>query len=108
MTDIRELLQNAKCPSTELDIAIGKAIGGFNPKEEKAVHEYSTDYTGSIDFIEGKGYDWIIANVNGQFGGTPFACVGVPESKASYSATPLLSLWLSYFRLELGDERPDA
>ena len=105
MTDIRELLQKCEAPSRELDELIAEALGNFEPGEMAQVHRYSTDYTSAIGYIENKGCDWIMANVNGNMGGTPFACVGVTEDKASFSATPLLSLWLSYFRLQLGDER---
>ena len=101
--DIREILQKAEGPSHSLDESIAEALEQLGTITH--VSSYSTDITGAITLIEAKGYDWIMANVNGQVGGTPFACVGVHESEASYSATPLLSLWLSYFRLELGDER---
>lgn len=102
--DIRFVLQNAgnyePIPFDQLNIIIKNKIG---------IHKFdlnlTKDYNFTIKYIEEKGYDWIMGNVNGHMGGTPYGCVGVTEDKASYSATPLLSLWLSYFRLELGDER---
>ena len=99
--DIREILRKADGPSDELDTLIADALG--KPRHE---FRYSRNYTRAIEIIEEEHeYDWIMGNVNGQVGGTPYGCVGVHPDKASYSGTPLLSLWLSYFRLELGDER---
>lgn len=99
--DIRILLQNATEPSLELDTAIALAL---NSPPSYTPH-FTTNYSFSIQYVESKGYDWIIGNVNGQIGGTPYAQVGCTKDKASFSATPLLSLWLAILRLELGDER---
>jgi hypothetical protein len=101
MADIREILQKAEGPSATLDRLIWAEL---TPSDPPGI-AWSRDYTTSIALIEARGYDWIMANVNGTLGGTPFGCVGVPEDKASFSGTALLSLWLSFFRLELGDER---
>jgi hypothetical protein len=102
MADIRELLQKAERPNSKLDIEISKAL--FHNVVVPV--PFSTDYDFAIRFIEEyKKYDWTMGNVNGHMGGTPYATVGVTDDKSSYAATPLLSLWLSYFRLELGDER---
>jgi hypothetical protein len=103
--DIRERLQKAEEPSDSLDIAIADALAELEGGVAKRARNWSRDFNLAISHIESKGYDWIMGNVNGHFGGTPYGCVGVREDKASYSGTVLLSLWLSYFRLELGDER---
>lgn len=100
--DIRKLLRDAEGPSNDLDAAIVDALG-----LPRHLWSPSRDYTISIKYIEEQGCDWIMANVNGQVGGTPHACVGVPEDQASFAATPLLSLWLSYFRFQLGNEREE-
>ena len=99
MTDIRELLRRADGPSDELDFAIATALG-----EPITPVSLSRNYTDAVRIVEAYGYDWVMGNVNGHVGGTPYARVG-SHDEGSFSATPLLSLWLSFFRLELGDER---
>ena len=97
------MLQRAENPSDELDTAIADVLG--RPRHQFA---YSRNYTIAVEVVEATGYDWIMGNVNGQVGGTPYAQVGVSDDKASYAVTSLLSLWLSFFRLRLGDERDVA
>lgn len=101
MPDIREILQKAEGPSRALDRTIHSSILG----SRSPAWACSLDYNATIAFFEQDGCDWIVGSVNGHVGGTPWACVGVREDQASYGATPLISLWLSYFRLKLGDER---
>jgi hypothetical protein len=114
--DIRKFLQHVEGPDLTSDNAIGMALGFSDEEWLQRTHDrlydtgavkpsYSTDYNLFFLFLKHKEMDWIAGDVNGHMGGTPYGAVGVPEDKASYSATPLLSLWLSYFRLELGDER---
>ncbi len=86
-------LQHDLAPSPELDDLISDALG-----VERHQIAWSSDYGASIEYIEGEGIDWIMASVNGLVGGTPWACAGVPQDQASYAATPLMSLWLSYFK----------
>ncbi len=99
--DIRVLLQKADTPSRELDIEIANFLGINNVDPPV----FTTNYNLAISIIEANECDWIMGNVNGQVGGTPFARVACTDDKSSYSGTPLLSLWLSYARFKLGDER---
>ncbi len=85
--DIRKILQMAKGPGLDIDLAIAKVLG--TSTEPEFIEPYSTNYTDAIEFIERRTYDWVMNNVNGQAGGTPFVYVGVTEDKASFSATPL-------------------
>lgn len=100
--DIRFLLQQAEYNSTRLDNAIADALSW---SRSIPVPKFTSDYNFTFQFLERMQCDWIVYNVNEHMGGTPCACVGCPEDKASCAATPLISLWLSYFRLILGDER---
>lgn len=97
--NIIKMLQGADGPSDDLDDEITVRIGRGG--------RWTEDYTGSLQYFESRGFDWLAGNVNGHLGGTPWGCVGVAEDRASYSGTALLSLWLSFFRLELGDERKE-
>lgn len=118
MTDIREYLQHLPEPYLMRDvnrsieeamrrdvlIAYGMIAEAALSRDQDA--SASTDYNLFFRLMRFLEYDWIVGSVNGgQVGSTPWGCVGVTERMASFSATPLLSLWLSYFRLELGDER---
>ncbi len=64
-------------------------------------------YTESVDeilaLITIREYDWVAGNVNGQVGGTPYACVG--SLREHYGCTAAASLCLAFFRLE--HERAD-
>jgi hypothetical protein len=95
--DIRQVLQEADSYTKEVALAIRDAL----VLQKFMVDASSYDHT--ITFMESQDLDWIIANVNGHLGGTPYAQVG--NVKDSYAATPMLSLWLAYFRFKLGDER---
>lgn len=65
-------------------------------------------YTSSLDAamtLVPEGCDWIIGNVNGHMGGTPYACVG--SEKEHFGETPVLSLVLACLRARAshGDDR---
>lgn len=58
-------------------------------------------YTSSFDaalLLVPEGYDWIVGDVNGYVGGTPYACVG--SEKAYYGCTAVLSLCLAALAAE--------
>jgi hypothetical protein len=102
--NVTQELQKAEKPNRELDKLIADTICYYYNVESE-IPRFTSDYTFSIKYIEKRGFDWVMGNVNGQVGGTPYAHVGVPYDKSSYSGTPLLSLWLSYIRTNFGDER---
>lgn len=114
--DIREYLQKVEGSGPVVDRMLVEALDvadrnlifelhrGMKPFKRNEL-ELSTNIQLVLTFLGAKECDWILASVNGHVGGTPWGCVGVSEEDASYAATPLLSLWLSYFRLILGDER---
>ena len=56
-------------------------------------------YTTSIDAalsLVPEGHDWIVADVNGHVGGTPYACVG--SKKPHFAETPALALCIAALR----------
>lgn len=56
-------------------------------------------YTASLDdalTLRPVGYDWIAGDVNGGFGGTPYACVG--SRVEHFAATPALALCAAALR----------
>lgn len=59
------------------------------------VPRYSTSIDAALMLLPDD-YDWIIGNVNGQYGGTPYACVGSTEQH--YAATPCLALLAAILR----------
>ena len=90
LTEIIARVQVAAGPDRAIDKAIRVALG-YPPKP--------WDYTSSLDAalsLVPEGYDWIVANVNGHHGGTPYACVGSDQSH--HAATPVLSLVLAALR----------
>jgi hypothetical protein len=95
--DIRQILQEEESCTSKVSDAIVDALS-------LQAHEIDVcSYDDTIAFIEKQDLDWVIANVNGHMGGTPYAQVGYV--KDNYAATPLRSLWLAYFRFKFGDER---
>lgn len=104
-SDIREVLQKAEGPNVLTDDLIQRAVkvlaARFSPINVRSYDE-------TIGFLNSEEVDWIVGSVNGRLGGTPYACVGCKPDEASYAATPVLSLWLSYFRFKLGDERQQS
>lgn len=119
-TDIRVMLQKSDEGSKQLDYLISAVLlSNFDKLEIKEeIHQegikfllnmqatmpFSTSYDFTIPVLKALGIDWIMGEVNGYVGGTPFAHSGYIRD--CYSGTPLLSVWLSVMRLILGDERP--
>jgi hypothetical protein len=71
---------------------------GFNPPIPA--------YTGSLDAaltLVPPDHDWIVASVNGQVGGTPYASVG--DEKMHFGETPVLSLCIAALRAREFAER---
>lgn len=91
--DIAADVRSLQSPNRGLDAEIH-----FHLKEGVGVG-YSADspkYTASLDAamsVVPADYDWIVASVNGQVGGTPYACVG--STKEHFAETPVLSLLLA-------------
>lgn len=50
--------------------------------------------------------DWIIGNVNGHVGGTPYACVG--SLKEHFGATPVLALCIAALRDRASRDTPSS
>ena len=126
MIDIIAKLEAATEGSRELDCMIWCELNGKRYKEHATSHRGETHcfyteppkrtphvetgippWTQSIDAaltLVPKGYDWIISNVNGHFGGTPYACVE-DEMKISglhttrhFANTPVLALCIASLR----------
>ena len=123
MTDLIERLKAATKGSRELDAEIcvhllgGGAYAAESPfngewcvykGEDSAgrprlaenkkgdVPDTRLSYTTSLDAaltLVPEGYDWIVADVNGHVGGTPYACVG--DEKQHFGETPCLSLCIA-------------
>lgn len=53
---------------------------------------FSSSFDAALSLVP-ENNDWIVGSVNGQIGGTPYACVG--SEKAHYAETPVLSLVLA-------------
>lgn len=130
MTTIPELanrVQKLKGPDTEVDALIWCAV--FAPKDAyveqskfngawciylpsvepgrsrlwEARNSRVQPVTSSFDaalLLVPEEHDWIVGSVNGQVGGTPYACVGSEQSH--YGATPVLSLVLAAVRVRFG------
>lgn len=110
MSDLDALiaeLEKAKVGSRELDGKVGRAVG-VTPKKRDVykrghyaggkpvllrVADVWPPFTTSLDaavlMLVPENHDWIIANVNGHMGGTPFACVGSEER--SFANDPILA-----------------
>lgn len=64
-----------------------------DPATDQWVSTHARQFTSSADAaltLVPKDYDWIVGNVNGQLGGTPYACVGSTEQH--FGATPIIAL----------------
>lgn len=59
------------------------------------VPHYTSSFDAAVKLVP-DGHDWIVASVNGQVGGTPYACVG--STKEHFSGTPVTSLVLASLR----------
>lgn len=97
-----ERLQAATTPDRDLDIAIAEVAFDID-KGTDEVKFYGVErvpqYTHSVDdalTLVPEEHDWVVASVNGQVGGTPYACVGSDESH--YGETPVLSLCIAALR----------
>lgn len=95
-----ERLEKASGPDYGLSQDIGRAIGARQRYEHPGSENPSwPNYTGSFDAaltLVPNGQDWIVASVNGQVGGTPYACVG--SEKMHFGETPILSLCMAALR----------
>jgi hypothetical protein len=88
-------------------------VGG-DDYERRSTNRYAgrdglPSYTESFDAamtLVPEVYDWIVASVNGQIGGTPYACVG--DEKAHFAETPVLSLVLACLRARASTDKGEA
>ena len=108
LTSLIERIEAATGPDQELDrlvhyhLAVVKSdrfteqswIDLAKKQNWNAPH-YSTSIDAALTLLP-DGYDWIIGNVNGHYGGTPYACVGSTEQH--YAATPALALVAAILR----------
>lgn len=63
-------------------------------------------YTASLDAaltLAPADHDWVVGNVNGHVGGTPYACVGSRDQH--FAATPALALCAASLRARAAAER---
>jgi hypothetical protein len=113
--EVAARVQKQEGPSRGLDIAIAQAVWpqlsryapycvGDEPIfwEEPFRKQPCPEFTSSLDAalrLVPDGHDWIVASVNGQVGGTPYACVG--GDRDHYADTPVLSLVLACLRARL-------
>lgn len=104
-TDLIDRLEKAAGPDRELDRAIAAAIiqwpTGIDGDAVMGMQdaEHLTPYTSSIDAaltLVPEGHDWVVGDVNGQVGGTPYACVG--STKKHFGETAVLSLCIAALR----------
>jgi hypothetical protein len=107
MKDLIERLEKATGPSYELSQDIGRALGLRQRYEHPGSENLSwPHYTYSLDAaltLVPEGHDWIVASVNGQVGGTPYACCG--SETAHYGETPVLSLCIAALKARAAVER---
>lgn len=116
MKDLIERLEKAAGPDRELDFDLHLARGLNASKSRRRDGQGSwwvydaydeggyglqslPSYTASIDaalMLVPAEHDWVVSNVNGHVGGTPYACCG--SDKAHFAATPVLSLCLAAMR----------
>lgn len=108
-------VQKQEGPSQELDVAIAQAVwpqlaryaphcvGDYpifwsDPFYKQTCPEFTYSLDAALKLVPDD-HDWIVASVNGQVGGTPYACVG--NEKSHYADTPVLSLVLAALRARL-------
>jgi hypothetical protein len=116
MTDLITRLEAATEGSRELDDEIARAMleakqpirlmGMSDDEPSVPVFQYadgstgtSLRYTTSLDAavtLIPEGYDWIVADVNGHVGGTPYACVG--DETQHFGETPALAFCIAALR----------
>lgn len=66
----------------------------------------AASYTASLDAaltLVPADHDWVVGNVNGHVGGTPYACVGSRDQH--FAATPALALCAASLRARAAAER---
>ena len=109
MNDLIERLEKATGPDRNLDADIASSVGwspgpGYTRKSDDSWRlgnwinsvQWAPLYTASIDAaltLVPEGHDWIVADVNGHVGGTPYACVG--STKEHFGETAVLSLCIA-------------
>jgi hypothetical protein len=106
LSSLIERIEAATGGDRELDVAVIMALypeaGPYSPhcQGDEPIFWNAPYYkqecphlTASLDdalTLLPEGYDWIIGNVNGMYGGTPYACAGSTEQH--FAATPVLAL----------------
>jgi hypothetical protein len=117
LLELAELCQKATGPDRELDAHIHYQIMGLDQVYDVATFlasdiagshpkHYTSSFDAAISLVPAA-HDWIVASVNGQVGGTPYACVG--SAKEHFAETPVLSLVLAALRARASsDPRPAA
>ena len=111
MSSLSELIERVEKSSgqdRELDVAIYRAEFPFPcvklsaEAQKKIDQEKAPSYTASIDAaltLLPDGYDSIVRDVNGHYGGTPYACVG--DTTQQFAATAVLALTAACLKARL-------
>jgi hypothetical protein len=97
LTDLIEMVKVAEQPSRALDWAIHCRNGLWGVGSYGSHPAYTASLDAALSLVP-KDHDWIVANVNGGMGGTPYACVG--STKEHFGGTAILSLCLASLRAE--------
>jgi hypothetical protein len=102
LSGLIDRMQKAEAPDRDLDAEVyrvcvgevwsGPLSGHWTSDGKAPIPHYTASIDDALTLVPDE-HDWIIASVNGQVGGTPYACVG--SEQAHYGATPALSLCLA-------------
>lgn len=87
-TDLLAALKAATGPSAALDAAIAENLGITERR-------FTSSFDAALSLVPDD-HDWIVASVNGHYGGTPYACVGSREEH--FGETAVLSLCIAAVR----------
>lgn len=99
LSELIERVEKADGEDRDLNGDIAVMMGLYARRPVVAV---PPSYTASIDAaltLLPDGYDWIIGDVNGQYGGTPYACVG--DTTQHFAATTVLALTAACLKARL-------
>lgn len=97
--DLIARLERATEGSRELDFEIAEYLDKIGVKYATTIEGHTPEWTQSLDAalsLVPEGHDWIVADVNGHVGGTPYACVG--SKKPHFAETPALALCVAALR----------
>lgn len=98
LDDLVESVRAAEVADRDLDWRIHCRNGLYGVGAYGSHPKYTASLDAALTLVPPE-HDWIVAAVNGQVGGTPYACVGSTE--AHYGETPVLSLCLAALRAEV-------